>query len=75
MAEYQGDLEVQNLLTAAHQGNPGASVADAQLLNRQLATNLNRNLSIETESDEPNYDVKASIGNNFYLSDDLKLAS
>ena len=74
MAEYQGDLEVQNLLTAArNRGNPGASVADAQLLNRQLATNLNRNLSIETESDEPNYDVKASIGNNFYLSDDLEI--
>ena len=74
MAEYQGDVEVQNLLTAARtRGNPGASVADAQLLNRQLGTNLNRNLSIETESDEPNYDVKASVGNNFELSDDLEI--
>ena len=74
MRGYQGQVEVQNLLSALRsRGNPNASLAEAQLLNRQLALNLNRDLSIEEEDAEPNYDLRAHIGNNFYLSDDWEL--
>jgi len=71
MNEYQGNVEVQNLLSAM-QGRdmPDASLADAQLLNRELAVALNRNLSIQEEDGDPNYELKGHIGNNFYLSDE-----
>lgn len=71
MNEYQGNVEVQNLLASMQaRGMPDATVEDARLLNRQLATALNRDISIEEEDDEPNYEIKGHIGNNFYLSDD-----
>lgn len=71
MNEYQGNVEVQNLLSAMQSRDmPNASLADAQLLNRELAVALNRNLSIQEEDDDPNYELKGHIGNNFYLSDE-----
>ncbi|MGB1685255.1 MAG: TonB-dependent receptor plug domain-containing protein [Pseudomonadales bacterium] len=74
MALYQGNVEVQSLLSAMRaRGNPGATLADAQLMNRQLALALNRDLSIKEESSEPNYDVKAYVGNNFYVGNDWEL--
>ncbi len=74
MALYQGNVEVQSLLSAMRaRGNPGATLADAQLMNRQLALALNRDLSIKEDSSEPNYDVKAYVGNNFYVGNDWEL--
>ncbi len=71
MDEYQGNVEVQNLLSAMQSRDmPDATLADAQLLNRELAVALNRDLSIQEEDDDPNYELKAHIGNNFYLSDE-----
>ncbi|MBL6689672.1 MAG: TonB-dependent receptor [Pseudomonadales bacterium] len=71
MNEYQGNVEVQNLLSAMQSRDmPNASLADAQLLNRELAVAMNRNLSIQEEDDDPNYELKGHIGNNFYLSDE-----
>ena len=74
MQEYQGSVEVQSLLAANRsRGNPNATLADAQLLNRQLGVALNRNLSIKEENDEPNYDLKGHIGSNFYLTDEWEI--
>ncbi len=71
MNEYQGNVEVQNLLSSMQsRGMPDATLADAQQLNRELAVALNRNLTVQEEDDDPNYEIKAHIGNNFYLSDD-----
>lgn len=71
LIEYQGNVEVQGILAALRsRGNPDATIEDAQLINRELAVALNRDISVEEEDDEPNYDIKGYIGNNFYLSDD-----
>lgn len=71
MNEYQGNVEVQNLLSSMQsRGMPDATLIDAQQLNRELAVALNRNLTVQEEDDDPNYEIKAHIGNNFYLSDD-----
>ncbi len=71
MDEYQGNVEVQQLLSSMQsRGMPNASLADAQLLNRELAVALNRDLSVQEEDSEPNYELKGHIGNNFYLSDE-----
>ena len=74
MREYQGSVEVQNLLSAMQaRGMADATLEGAQALNRSLALELNRNLSIKEESDDPNYDLKGHIGNNFYLTDDWEV--
>lgn len=74
MNEYQGNVEVQNLLSAMQsRGMPNATLADAQQLNRELAVALNRDISVQEEDDEPNYEVKAHIGNNFYLTDEWEV--
>lgn len=74
MNEYQGNVEVQNLLSAMQsRGMPDATLADAQQLNRELAVALNRDISVQEEDDEPNYEVKAHIGNNFYLTDEWEV--
>ncbi|GAA5444585.1 hypothetical protein Misp06_02772 [Microbulbifer sp. NBRC 101763] len=47
--------------------------AAARGLNRELALNLNRDIAIEEESSDPDGDVKASVGNRFYLGDKWEL--
>lgn len=70
MNEYQGNIEVQSLLAAMRgRDMPNATLADAQLLNRNLAVALNRDISVQEEDDEPLYEIKGHIGNNFYLDD------
>ncbi|MEO1581492.1 MAG: TonB-dependent receptor [Pseudomonadota bacterium] len=71
LARFQGNTDTQGLLLDILQSeNPGATVADAELVNRQLALELNRNLTIESEDPLPDVDFKGSIGNSFFLNDD-----
>lgn len=68
---FRGQLNTQSIFTTLQQeGNTSATFADAQLLNRQLATSLNRNLSIRDENADPDLDIKGSIGNNWFIGDE-----
>ncbi|MFT4800053.1 MAG: outer membrane receptor protein involved in Fe transport [Candidatus Azotimanducaceae bacterium] len=67
---FRGQLNTQSIFSTLQQeGDGSATFAEAQLLNRQLATALNRNLSIRDESASPDLDLKASIGNNWFIGD------
>tara|TARA_R110002072_G_scaffold13418_9_gene56216 strand:+ start:9512 stop:12268 length:2757 start_codon:yes stop_codon:yes gene_type:complete len=67
---FRGQLNTQSIFTTLQQeGNTSATFADAQLLNRQLGTSLNRNLSIRDENADPDLDIKGSIGNNWFIGD------
>ena len=65
---FLGNLDVQGILAGLRrEGNADATVQDARRINRELALLLNRDISIAEESIHPDYDLKASIGNNLLL--------
>jgi outer membrane receptor protein involved in Fe transport len=68
---FGGSLDAQNILNALRrEGNGEATLADAQVINRDLALNLNREISIKENSADPDYGFRGSIGNNFLLNDE-----
>lgn len=68
IGRFLGNLDVQGILAGLRrEGRADATVADAQRVNRELALLLNRDISVAEESIHPDYDVKASIGNNLLL--------
>ncbi|MEL7312968.1 MAG: TonB-dependent receptor, partial [Pseudomonadota bacterium] len=71
LTRFQGNVDTQGgLLQILQSENPNATVADAEALNRQLALELNRGLTIENKDPLPDFDFKGSIGNKFFLNDD-----
>lgn len=72
--QYQGNVSVQNILSRLRgTTKPNATLADAQAINRQLATYLYRDLSV-LEKDTPfDRNIRAYVGNSVFLSDDLEI--
>ncbi|HEX7035927.1 MAG TPA: TonB-dependent receptor [Pseudomonadales bacterium] len=71
---FRGEVGVQNILkTLRAQENPSATLADAQAINRQLALELNRNLTPDERDVDPDLDVKGYVGNSFFVGEDLEL--
>ena len=67
---FRGNLDSQSILATLNQeGNAGATIADARIINRQLAASLNRNISVREEGTDPDMDIKGSIGNNWFIGD------
>ena len=67
---YQGNPSVNSIFSIMQRQDPSASLYDAQLENREYALALNRNISLQSESANPDYDLRASLGNVYDLSDD-----
>ncbi len=75
---FKGNLSVAGIRdTLVAEGNEFASeqeaLAAAQALNRELALSLNRDIAVENESFDPDYDIKGSVGNRFYFGDSWEL--
>src|SRR5690606_14697549 len=68
--EYQGSVGVQQILTFMRRQDPSATLADAQLVNRNLALELNRNIGVETKDVPLDASARASIGNNWLIGND-----
>ena len=51
----------------AQGGDP--AFAEAELINRELATSLNRNIDIKSESADPDLSVEAGLGNSWVLGE------
>ena len=73
LAEYQGDVSVQNILTFLRRADASATLADAQAVNRSLALALNRDIAVEQKSVSPDVGVKASVGNRFLIGNDWEV--
>ncbi|MGH8193558.1 MAG: TonB-dependent receptor domain-containing protein [Woeseiaceae bacterium] len=67
--EFQGNTDVQGILTFLRRQDPTATLADAQAINRQLGLELNRQIGLEQKDVLPDIKARASVGNNFLLSD------
>jgi len=70
---FQGSFSDQNIQGALLAANPGINqtqlLFQTEQLRRELASNLNRDISILQKSTEPDYLLRASMGNKFVLDD------
>ncbi|WP_295797661.1 TonB-dependent receptor [uncultured Microbulbifer sp.] len=78
LKRFKGRLGVQDIRKVLEQegneyGSASEAIAAAQAVNRELALNLNRDIQLEEDSSNPDLDVKASVGNRFYLNDDWEI--
>lgn len=68
--EYQGDVSVQNIFTFLRRQDPGATLADAQAVNRELALQLNRQIGVESKDLPFDGGLRGSIGNSYDIGED-----
>jgi len=68
--EYQGNVDVQTILSFLRRQDPYATLAEAQNINRSLGVELNRDIGIETKKLPNDGSLKLSVGNRFDFSDD-----
>lgn len=73
---FQGNPSVNNIRASLEQQNPGLGPSDltyqSQLINRELAAALNRNIGIGQESVDPDYGFRGSVGNRIDVNDDWR---
>lgn len=65
IAEYQGNVDVQGILSILRRADNTATLAEAQAINRSLALELNREFGLEHRNPSPDGGLKFSIGNRF----------
>ena len=70
VAAYQGNPSVNSILNFLSRQDNGATLYDAQTANRDLALALNRNIGITKEDTNPDYQLRANVGNSFELGTD-----
>lgn len=74
LQQFQGDPSVNNIRAALVRSGsdlgPSQLTFESQRLNREMAVALNRNIGIQSESVDPDYKLRASVGNRFDLGQD-----
>ena len=70
---FQGNIDVQGILSFLRREDPSATLAEAETVSRQLALELNRQIGLEQKDVLPDIRARASIGNNFELGDAWEL--
>jgi TonB-dependent receptor len=74
LVDYQGDPSVNNIRAALVRSGsdlgPSQLTFEAERLNRDFALALNRNIGLQSESVDPNYEMRASVGNKFDIGND-----
>ncbi|MEO1034240.1 MAG: TonB-dependent receptor [Pseudomonadota bacterium] len=75
--QFQGDVGVTNIASTLRAGDPSLtlnqSITQAEDINRGLGLLLNRDLQLQTTSPDPDFDVKAAIGNSFFLGEEWEV--
>ena len=71
--QYGGSLGSIDILNRINRGDGTKTLADAEAINRNLALLLNRDVDITEQSDDINRNIKANIGNNFYLDNGMEV--
>jgi TonB-dependent receptor len=73
VAGFQGSTGVQDILTYLQRQDPTATVEDAELVNRQLGAQLNRNYATQSKSMPLDLNGKISIGNTWLVGNDWEI--
>lgn len=66
---YRGSLNRSDILEQLRKDDPNATLSDAEAVNRQLATELYRDISIKEDDGEPDFSGEVNVGNRFYLGE------
>jgi TonB-dependent receptor len=66
---YLGDLSPNGILRGLNRDGEPHSIAQAQAINRELATSLNRDVEFKRESTDPDYTFEAALGNSWYIDE------
>ena len=66
---YRGDISQTSIYNTLLLDGEFHSFEEAQQINRQLATTLNRNVDFTSKSLDPDLSLEGSIGNSWYLGD------
>jgi len=73
IARFSGDVDVQGIASTLRSEDPSLSPSEAfeqaQGINRELATLLNREIGLERKDPLPDIDVRGSVGSNLVLSE------
>ena len=67
---FQGNPNVNNIDYFLKRQDPSSTLFDAQTENRQLGAALNRDIGIRETSTDPDYTLRANVGNNHRLNED-----
>jgi TonB-dependent receptor len=67
--QYQGDISATNIYNTLIRDGEFHSFAEAELINRQIATALNRDVDFRSKSMGPDLSGEVAIGNSWYLGD------
>jgi outer membrane receptor protein involved in Fe transport len=73
---YSGSLDPSNILTVVNATEPASAFtpfSGAQAINRELATLINRDVDVVETSRDPNINLNASVGNNYYFDNGMEL--
>ncbi len=67
--EFRGNISQTNILNNLLLDGEFHSFEEAQQINRELATSLNRNVEFQSKSIQPDRSIELSAGNSWYLGD------
>jgi TonB-dependent receptor len=67
--DYQGDLSPAGIFEALQREGGVPTFSQAEQINRQLATSLNRDLEFESKSMDPDLSLQGAAGNSWYLGE------
>lgn len=67
--QYQGNLTSVGILRGLNRDGQQHTLAEAQGINRQLATSLYRDIDFREKSSDPDISAEASVGNSWYLGE------
>jgi len=71
--EYRGNFSPVNIQSLARQAGNPIPIADAEALNRQLATSLNRDLDLDSKSMPADFEAELTGGYRWFFGDDWEL--
>lgn len=73
LANFQGNLSPANILTVLRRSSNTATAAQAETVNRQLATELNRDLDFKKTDLDPDLEGEISGGYRWFFGDNLEV--
>ncbi len=75
VARFQGQIGVEDIRVQLQRQDPNATLADAELVNRNLAAQLNRSYVVREKDVPLDYNAKVSVGNNWLIGDDWEFGA
>jgi TonB-dependent receptor len=67
--DFQGDLSPTGIFEALNRDGEFHTIAEAEQINREIATSLNRNLDFQDKSLDPDLSVEGTVGNSWTVDE------